>query len=241
MTTLRVAPHVHSEWSYDAEWSLPRLARLFGRFGYGGVLMTEHDRGFDQGRWEAYREACAAASSTSMVVVPGIEYSDSSNLIHVTVWGCEEFLGEGTGTGELLERASAAGASTVFAHPGRGGADRAFDAGWADRLVGVEWWNRKYDGYAPRPDAGRALAAHGPVPFVGIDFHSPRQLVPFAMVLELDGPPSVAGVLAALRSRRCRPEVFGVSALRLMNGRGLRAAGVAEGARKLAASASRRL
>jgi hypothetical protein len=236
-----VAPHVHSEWSYDAHWPLPRLARLFRRLGYGGVLMTEHDRGFDQDRWDAYREACAAASSPSMVLVPGIEYSDPSNLIHVPVWGSDDFLGEGTATGELLERATAAGASAVFAHPWRGGADRAFDAGWADRLLGVEWWNRKYDGYAPRPEAGRALAARGAVPFVGIDFHTSRQLVPFAMVLELDGRPTVTAALGALRGRRCRPEVLGVSALRLMNGRGRQAAGVAEGARRLAAAASRRL
>ena len=232
MTTLRAAPHVHSDWSYDGSWKLDALARLFGRLGYDAVLMAEHDLGFDQDRWDAYREACARASGAGVLLVPGIEYSDADNRIHVPTWGSEAFLGEGVPTGELLERVEEARASAVLAHPARRGAAEAFEPGWARRLVGVEWWNRKYDGYAPGPVTGRVLGAHGAVPFVGIDFHTARQLIPLAMVVEVEGEPSADGVFDALRARRCRPEAFGLAALRFTEGRGFRAVDALESTRR---------
>lgn len=232
MTTIRAAPHVHSDWSYDGSWTLDALARLFGRLGYDAVLMAEHDLGFDQERWDAYREACARASTDDVLLVPGIEYSDADNRIHVPTWGAGKFLGEGVPTGELLGQVEEAGASAVLAHPARRGAADAFEPDWARRLVGVEWWNRKYDGYAPGPITGRTLGAHGAVPFVGIDFHTARQLMPLAMVIDVDGPASVDAVFAALRQRRCRPEAFGLPALRFTDGRGFRAVDALETTRK---------
>jgi hypothetical protein len=233
MTELRVAPHVHSDWSYDGTWKLEALARLFGRLGYGAVLMAEHDRTFDENRWREYREACARASTPDVVLVPGIEYSDAENRIHVPVWGDDvPFLGEGVPTGELMERVSEVGASAVLAHPARRGAAEAFEPAWARHLLGVEWWNRKYDGYAPGPATGRALGVRGPIPFVGIDFHTSRQLIPLAMVLDIDGAPSLESVYAALRARRCRPELFGLPALRFTHGRGLAAVGALEATRR---------
>jgi len=77
MKTIRVAAHVHSEWSYDAEWPLPELVGAFRERGYDAVLMAEHDRGFDDARWEAYRAACAEASTPELLLVPGMEYEDS--------------------------------------------------------------------------------------------------------------------------------------------------------------------
>ena len=232
MTTLRAAPHVHSDWSYDGSWELPRIARLFRRLGYDAVLMAEHDRGFDDAKWEAFVEDCARASTPEILVVPGMEYSDAENLIHVPVWGAERFLGEGRPTGELLEDAAAARASAVFAHPLRRGADQAFDRAWVPHLLGVEWWNRKYDGYAPSPELGRALGGSGgTLPFVGIDFHTARQLIPLAMVLDVEER-TPAGVFDALRARRCRPQAFGLPALRFTRGRGLRATRAAESTRR---------
>ena len=87
MKTIRVAAHVHSEWSYDAEWPLPELVGAFRERGYDAVLMAEHDRGFDDARWEAYRAACAEASTPELLLVPGMEYEDSASLVHLPVWG----------------------------------------------------------------------------------------------------------------------------------------------------------
>jgi hypothetical protein len=235
MTALRVACHVHSDWSYDGKWQLGSISRLFGSLGYDAVLMAEHDRGFSEDRWQAYREACGEASRRGALLVPGIEYSDASNVVHLPVWGDVPFLGEGLDPGELLPRAAELGASSVFAHPARRDAAEEFDPSWARHLIGVEWWNRKYDGYAPGAETGRALASHGAVPFASMDFHTSRQLVPLAMVLDSEQGLSVEGVYGALRARRCRAEVLGVSALRFTRGRGNRAARAVEGTRKFVA------
>ena len=239
MRRLRCAPHVHSDWSYDGSWTLEALARLFARLGYDAVLMAEHDRGFDEDRWQAYREACERASAAGALLVPGIEYEDGDNVIHVPVWGSATFLGGGIPTATLLERVREARASAVLAHPARRRAAELFDPAWARDLVGVEWWNRKYDGYAPGPTTGRALGVHGAIPFVGMDFHTARQLIPLAMVLELDGEASAEAAYGALRARRCRPEAFGMPALRFTEGRGLRALDVLESTRKRVARMAR--
>ena len=87
MTTVRVAAHVHSSWSYDAEWSLEEIARSFRRRRYDVVLMSEHDRGFNQERWIKYQKACAAESTGDILLIPGIEYEDADNVVHTPVWG----------------------------------------------------------------------------------------------------------------------------------------------------------
>jgi hypothetical protein len=235
MTTLRLACHVHSDWSYDGKWKLESIARLFGSLGYDGVLMAEHDRGFTEERWEAYREACASTDGHGALLVPGVEYSDAENVIHVPVWGDVPFLGEGLPTGEMLSRATELDASAVLAHPARRNAAERFDPDWGRHLLGVEWWNRKYDGYAPGPDAGRALASQGAVPFASMDFHTSRQLAPLVMVVESEKGLSAEGVFEALSARRCRPELLGMSALRFTQGRGNQAVRALERTRRFVA------
>ena len=82
MTTVRVAAHVHSSWSLCAEWSLADIALAFQRRRYDVVLMSEHDRGFDQQRWTEYQKACVAASADDIILIPGIEYEDADNVVH---------------------------------------------------------------------------------------------------------------------------------------------------------------
>ena len=156
--TLRTAVHVHSEWSDDARWALEDVARGFGRRRYGAVLLAEHDRGWDDARWNAYREACRAHSTPKCILVPGIEYGDAGNVVHITVWGDLPFLGAGRPTLDILREARAAGAMTVFAHPGRRSAYTRFTAEWATLLSGIEVWNRKYDGWAPDSRSAAARA-----------------------------------------------------------------------------------
>src|SRR5580704_12515074 len=111
--------HVHSKWSYDGSWSLEALSTRFSRRGCRVLMMTEHDRGFTAARFDQYREACAQASSGEILVLPGMEYSDAANRVHVLVWGPVPFLGEGLPTGEMLKRVKAANGVAVFAHPSR--------------------------------------------------------------------------------------------------------------------------
>jgi predicted metal-dependent phosphoesterase TrpH len=237
MTPLRVAPHVHSTWSYDGRWALEQLARAFARRGYGAVLLAEHDRTFDAGRWAAYREACAAASTHGALLVPGIEYSDAHNRVHVPVWGAEEFLGRARPTTELLAGARAAGGVAVLAHPARRDAWRALAPDAIALAHGVEVWNRKYDGWAPSGVALDLAARYDLPSFVGLDFHTSRQFFPLALTGVVDEPASVETVLAALRAGALAPTAFTRPARRFTHGPVHEAARAGELARRTLARA----
>lgn len=211
MKTARVmaACHIHSTWSYDGAWPLETIAAKFSRRGYRILMMTEHDRGFTDSRFLDYREACARASSDDMLVLPGIEYSDAGNTVHVLVWGQVPFLGEGLSTDVVLEGVAAANGAAVLAHPSRRNADRQFDLAWSDYLSGIELWNRKFDGWSPSKTAPRLIRITGAIPFVGTDFHGLRQMFPLSMALEVKDIVSEETVLDCLRLRRLYPCAFG--------------------------------
>ncbi len=204
------ACHVHSKWSYDGSWSLEELSAEFSRRGHRVLMMTEHDRGFSAERLKQYREACAKASTQEIFVMPGIEYSDAANRAHVLVWGPVPFLGEGLPTGQMLEAVQAAGGLAVLAHPTRKEVWKSFESSWAGMLLGIEIWNRKYDGWAPSKTAPGLIRMTSTVPFAGLDFHTHRQLFPLAMALDVRGEVLEEGVLDALRFRRCHARAFGL-------------------------------
>lgn len=235
--TLRAAPHVHSVWSYDGRWTLPDLASAFERRGYDAVLLAEHDVGFSEQRWREYKCACAEASTKRLLLVPGIEYQDAANRVHVIVWGDLPFLGSGLETGDLLRAATELGGFPVLAHPRRRDAWDDFTPDWVSLLYGIELWNRKYDGWAPSRLVGELRAPAELLPFLGLDFHTARQFFPLAMSLQLEAPPSVTAVFAALRARRCSPRAFGVRAAPLVAGPGLVIARGAERGRRIARGA----
>lgn len=219
MTSVRVAAHVHSSWSYDAEWSLQDIARAFRRRRYDVVLMSEHDRGFDQQRWTDYQQACKTASTGDITLIPGVEYEDADNVVHTPVWGDDvPFLGAGRPTLELLRSAQAEGAVAVLAHPWRRNAISRYQPEWAPLLSAVEIWNRKYDGIAPHRETTKLAHTEGLGSFVSLDFHTGRQFFPLAMSVSLDERPSSASVAEAIRSGRFRPEFLGFSALRFTGG-----------------------
>lgn len=231
--------HVHSTWSYDGSWPLESLAATFSGRGSRVLMMTEHDQGFSAERLKEFREACAAASSEKIFVVPGIEYSDAANRVHVLVWGPVPFLGEGLATSRMLDAVQDAGGLAVLAHPTRREAWKSFDSHWRSRLLGIEAWNRKYDGWAPSRTAPALLNDAGAVPFVGLDFHTRRQSFPLAMALELEGPVNEANVLNCLRARRCEARAFGLPLAQNLIRRALPVLGLAERSRKAAASLAR--
>lgn len=218
MTQLRVASHVHSDWSYDGRWTLEQISEAFGRRGYDAVLLAEHDRGFDEGRWAQLRAACANvnAHDAGAHLVPGIEYSDPTNTVHIPVWGDIPFLGEGLDTGDLLPAARAAGGVAVLAHPGRRDAGQRLDAALLAHLTGIEVWNRKYDGYAPnRAAATLVRATPGAIPMVSLDFHTQRQFHPLVMLVDVAGAATERDICEALAARRARAAAFRLPATSL--------------------------
>ena len=206
---VRIACHVHSDWSYDGEWSLGRLVESFSRRGYHVIMITEHDRGFDESRRIAHRDACRKASTADILLLPGIEYSDATNTLHLLVWGDVPFIGSGVETATVLKAAKAVGGTVVIAHPSRKDAWRSIKPEWQDSILGIELWNRKTDGWAPSAHAISFLESTHLLPFVGMDFHTSRQFFPLATVAEVEPPISEERVLASLRSRHCDSQVFG--------------------------------
>jgi hypothetical protein len=213
MRRARVASHVHSDWSYDGRWNLDQISAAFGRRGYDAVLLAEHDRGFDSARWAEYRAACAAVAVGGALLIPGVEYSDPANAVHVPVWGDIPFVGVGLQTTALLPRVKEAGGLAFLAHPSRRDVLSQLDADLLPYLTGIELWNRKYDGYAPNRAAYMLLRQRPElVPLVSLDFHTARQFHPLAMLVDVDGEMTETSVCDAMRHRRLRPTAFRVPA-----------------------------
>jgi predicted metal-dependent phosphoesterase TrpH len=206
MTTVRAAAHVHSVWSDDATWKLPDIAAAFAERGFRVVLLADHSREFPPDRLDEYAAACAAASSERVLLVPGIEYNDPDNVVHVPVWGQVPFYGPTPDITELLGKVAADNGVAVLAHPWRREAWRRFDPAWTPLLAGVEVWNRKYDGIAPNRRAAGLARREGLRPFASVDFHTRRQLFPLGMDLTLDGTTvDRAAVERALAAGRFTP------------------------------------
>lgn len=206
---LRVAMHAHSEWSYDAKWPLARIAWVMPWFGADVVMMCEHDTGFPAERFDEYRAACAAASTAQCTIIPGIEYSDETNDVHLPTWGVDRFLGAARPVIETLSAASEAGGASVFAHPARHEAWERYEDTWTAHLAGIELWNRKTDGIAPGVEAIRLLKETGLSPVVAMDFHRRNQLWPLINLVEVGDGPLEEEIVAAMKAGRVTPLVFG--------------------------------
>lgn len=208
---IRAAVHVHSDWSHDGSWPLPRIAFYFKKAGYNCVLTSEHDETFDDTRWQSYRKACIENSTENFLIIPGIEYSDPSNIVHILVWGCIPFLGVRKETEDLLRTASEYHGVAVMAHPTRKQAWRQFRSSWAPLLAGVEQWNRKVDGVAPSQEAISLLQQRsGLLPFVGLDFHRSNQFFPLTMSWQMNGRLVERGALDLLRDKKVQAKVAGL-------------------------------
>jgi hypothetical protein len=195
------------------------MAALFRKMGYQCVLTSEHDSTFDEDRWQRYRKACAEISTEDFLIVPGIEYSDRANVVHVLVWGMDIFLGESPEIGELLLKVKERDGVAVLAHPSRRDAWRHFDATWLPLLSGIEQWNRKVDGVAPSSEAISMIVKRPALlPFVGLDFHRWNQLFPLAMSLHLGGRLSEGAVLGGLRGKSGVATVAGLGISHLSQG-----------------------
>lgn len=239
--TVLAACHVHSNLSYDGSYTLEALSDKFSRAGYRVLLITEHDRGFSPERLCQLRQLCDAASTRDLLVIPGIEYSDASNQVHILVWGDVPFLGENLPTREILHKVKEAGGVAVLAHPFRRNAWQCFEPSWGDALAGIEVWNRKYDGWAPNRIAQDLQRSVGAIPFVGLDFHTQKQFFPLAMAMDIDSTVTEQAVLDCIRARRVNPRVFGFEVDGQLVRHALPILGVAEASRKKCAKASRKI
>jgi predicted metal-dependent phosphoesterase TrpH len=232
---LRAALHAHSNWSYDGQWELPRIAGAFAARGYDLLFMTEHDLEFSEERRRAHRDACENASTDRLLIIPGIEYSDPPNIVHILVWGDVPFLGTGKGTQSVLERAAEHGGVCVLAHPSRRAAWQSFRKEWLRYLAGIEVWNRKADGWSPSVEAQRLISQTGALPVVGLDFHCAKQFFPLSVCLNIEGKPDEGKALRALRLGLYNCEAFGVGLKTFTGGIGGNTTRMLESGRRFAA------
>lgn len=199
---MKVAVHVHSDWSYDGRHCLEEIHNLFAARKYEAVFMCEHCRTFDVARWSEYRAACRAASGR-VLLVPGIEYSDERNCMHIPIWGCEEFLGSEIPTSVLLERCPTECCFVLLAHPARRNAwERAAEID-PRSIHAFECWNRKADGLVPwrnRPESSPWCDWHS---LVALDYHSWKQAWPLSLRIE-EASRSETDLIASLREGRFR-------------------------------------
>jgi hypothetical protein len=217
VTVARAAVHVHSDWSYDGHIPLRELAQMFGKLGYDAVFMCEHDRGFTSERWHEYHSACVAASSAGALLVPGIEYGDGEDRIHVPVWGDVPFLGEGRSAAEILRGARHHGGFSMLAHPARRNAWQALDPDLLALAHGIEIWTRKWDGWAPnRWAVDQARRAHL-IQVVSLDLHNSGQAFPLSMQLDVHGP-TTDHYMQALIGGRCRAQIGRIPVSALTDG-----------------------
>jgi hypothetical protein len=242
---VRAAAHVHSEWSHDASWSLPDIAAAFAQRRYDVVLLSEHSSHFAPGDWDTYIAACAAASTDRILLVPGIEYNDDDNVVHVPAWGDLPFYGQRQpDIATLLGKVNADDGVTVMAHPWRRDAWQRYDPAWAQHLTALEVWNRKYDGLSPNRRSVELARRDHLREFVALDFHTSKQFFPLAMGLRLPDDAGSAvtreAVHTALRSGAFEPMFFSQSALRFLRGPALRTLETLERARRVARRALRR-
>ncbi|PYD00590.1 hypothetical protein B4U78_010475 [Microbacterium esteraromaticum] len=223
MSMLRLAPHVHSCFSDDSDWQLSRLVRVLARAGYDGALVCDHDRTMDADLWARVQHECdRLGDRTGFLLVPGIEYQDPDHVVHMPVFGRAPFYGRSPVIDDLVGWARADDAAAVFAHPQRRDAWQRFDPAWADRLSGIEVWNRKYDGVRPNGWALQQAEQHRLAATVALDWHGTRQLYPLA--LRVPSPQHGSNrergdaVVAAMLAGRMRATAFGVDVQRFSHG-----------------------
>jgi len=137
-TPLLCELHAHTTWS-DGALGLPELVDLYGRSGFDVLAVTDHTvrtdddsadgsgpRHVHAGNHAAYLDTVAAEAERAraeydLLVLPGLELTyddvDATLAAHAVAVGLDRFVGVDLGIDVALERARAAGAALIAAHP----------------------------------------------------------------------------------------------------------------------------
>ncbi len=144
--------HIHSTFSYDGHNGLGEIAAWAKSLGLEFVLLTEHDLGFDQGKFEEYCIQCAN-NSDDVLLVPGIEYEviHAGAKIHVGAIGVPVLMDKKTisqGLMALIDAIHRHNGLAVLHHPAN--IKKVLDRQMMDKFDLVELWNTKFDcGFSP--------------------------------------------------------------------------------------------
>ncbi len=113
--------HVHSNYSYDGRNTIKEYADWGKRNNVRFIILTEHEDGFTQERFNTFKNECLLNSDKDLLIIPAIEYSfgEKSN-IHINIVGCDEFLTHNKKIEcipEFLKLAATKGAFSILNHP----------------------------------------------------------------------------------------------------------------------------
>ncbi len=168
--------HIHSDFSYDGKNRLAEIAAWAKVHELGFVLLTEHDLGFDQEKFDEYCRQCSN-SSGDVLLVPGIEYEviHEGAIIHIGAIGVPILLDRGTieqGLIPLVEAIHRHGGLAVLHHPNN--IKRVLTKKIIESFDFIELWNTKFDcGFGPNLQFLRWLKGmHSSGPYlVSADIH----------------------------------------------------------------------
>jgi hypothetical protein len=207
MPNLRGVAHVHSTHSFDGRLPLADLASFFQEQRLDFVLLSEHVESLDAPKVASLIAECAALSSPSFLLIPGIEIDALHALFYgvtsITPWESNE---------DLAAQLAAGGALVAVSHPVKVRQLPPFTLAHAEA---VEVWNSRHDGKTALDlrivrfwTDLRARLQRGLIPLCGIDFHSRRDFIPLVMEVSASSF-SAPEVVAALKAGRYRISLAG--------------------------------
>lgn len=175
MKQIKGAIHIHSLYSYDGEKSIEEIKSIFRDKGVDFIIFTEHTETLGDSEITSFVSKCKSLSEENFIVIPGLEFI------------CEnvEVLGLGlsiskrlkfSGLNELIEEIQKNDGLAILAHPYK--YKFSLDSASLKKLDGVEVWNYKYDGNAPRIgniNLLKRLDNNSIFAYAGLDFHNDMQ------------------------------------------------------------------
>jgi len=204
MSSQKGVLHVHSIFS-DGEEPLERLVETFKQSGMRFAAVSDHAEVFDERRMDEYVRLCDALSSSSFLVIPGLEFALKGGSIHILGYGITKRV-RFVHMEELVDGIHEAGGIAVLAHPPVGSINMIGSI--KGKLDGIEVWNGRYDGIiAPRADSFQLLRRVRSLnlkaaAYCGVDLHKIGQArKPVYMDVETDRLERDA-VIGALRAGR---------------------------------------
>ena len=209
MKHIKALFHIHSTYSYDGEWSLEKLKNSAIKHGYNALFICEHNRNFSDKKFKSLIKECDNLSDDKVLLIPGIEYEDADNIIHICTFGLKNLISEYSSINDLLQKVVKENGIAVYAHPEGKHSYKKIDKNVFSLLNGIEVWNRKEDGIKPSKIAWSLYKKHKVTPFVSLDFHRKAQLFPLSILfrnISLDKEE----ILESIRNGKLVSTAFGI-------------------------------